>query len=29
MITIPEDVDYLAFGADPDPDNDLNLTNTP
>lgn len=29
MITIPEDVDYLAFGADPDPDNDFNLTNTP
>lgn len=29
MIKIPEDVDYLAFGADPDPDNDLNLTNTP
>ncbi len=29
MINIPEDVDYLAFGADPDPDNDLNLTNTP
>ena len=29
MITIPEDVDYLALGADPDPDNDLNLTNTP
>lgn len=28
-ITIPEDVDYLAFGADPDPDNDHNLTNTP
>ncbi|HMB44238.1 MAG TPA: hypothetical protein VKL21_00300 [Candidatus Methanoperedens sp.] len=28
-ITIPEGVDYLAFGADPDPDNDLNLTNTP
>jgi len=28
-ITIPEDVDYLAFGADPDPDNDYNLTNTP
>jgi len=28
-ISIPEDVDYLAFGADPDPDNDLNLTNTP
>jgi len=26
MITIPEDADYLAFGADPD--NDLNLTNT-
>ena len=29
MIKIPEDVDYLAFGVDPDPDNDLNLTNTP
>jgi len=28
-ITIPEDVDYIAFGADPDPDNDHNLTNTP
>jgi Ca-dependent carbohydrate-binding module xylan-binding len=28
-ITIPEDVDYLAFGADPDPDNDHYLTNTP
>jgi hypothetical protein len=28
-IMIPEDVDYLAFGADPDPDNDHNLTNTP
>ena len=28
-ITIPEDVDFLAFGADPDPDNDYNLTNTP
>jgi hypothetical protein len=28
-ITIPEDVDYLAFGADPDPDNDHNLMNTP
>jgi hypothetical protein len=28
-ITIPEDVDYVAFGADPDPDNDHNLTNTP
>jgi hypothetical protein len=28
-ITIPEDVDYLAFGADPDPDNDHNLKNTP
>jgi len=28
-ITIPEDVDYLAFGADPDPDNDYNLMNTP
>ena len=29
MVTIPEDVDYLAFGVDPDPDNDLNMTNTP
>ncbi|NJD54313.1 MAG: hypothetical protein FIB07_15800 [Candidatus Methanoperedens sp.] len=29
MVTIPEDVDYLAFGVDPDPDNDLNITNTP
>lgn len=28
-IKIPERVDYLAFGADPDPDNDYNLTNTP
>ena len=28
-IKIPEDVDYLAFGADPDPDNDHNLLNTP
>jgi hypothetical protein len=28
-IKIPEDVDYLAFGADPDPDNDHSLTNTP
>ncbi len=28
-IAIPEDVNYLAFGADPDPDNDHNLTNTP
>jgi hypothetical protein len=28
-ITILEDVDYLAFGADPDPDNDHNLTNMP
>ncbi|VVB97273.1 Uncharacterised protein [uncultured archaeon] len=27
-IMIPADVDYLAFGADPDPDNDGNLTNT-
>lgn len=27
-ITIPEDVEYLAFGADPDPDNDFDLTNT-
>ncbi len=27
-ITIPEDVVYLAFGVDPDPDNDDNLTNT-
>ena len=29
MVTIPEDVDYLAFGVDPDPDNDLDMTNTP
>ena len=28
-ITIPEDVNYLAFGADPDPENDGNLANTP
>ena len=28
-IKIPEDVAYLAFGADPDPENDGNLTNTP
>ncbi len=28
-IKIPEGVDYLAFGADPDPENDYNLTNTP
>jgi hypothetical protein len=28
-ITIPDDVEYLAFGADPDPDNDHDLTNTP
>lgn len=27
-IVLPEDVAYLAFGADPDPDNDGNLTNT-
>jgi len=27
-IRIPEDVSYLAFGVDPDPDNDGNLTNT-
>jgi hypothetical protein len=26
-IMIPQDVDYLAFGADPDPDNDHNLAN--
>ncbi|CAG0983478.1 hypothetical protein METP3_02219 [Methanosarcinales archaeon] len=29
MVTIPEDVDYLSFGVDPDPDNDLDMTNTP
>ncbi len=28
-IVLPEDAGYLAFGADPDPDNDGNLTNTP
>lgn len=27
-IVLPEDVGYMAFGADPDPDNDGNLTNT-
>lgn len=27
-IVLPEDVGYLAFGADPDPDNDGDLTNT-
>ncbi len=27
-ITISEDVGYLSFGVDPDPDNDGNLTNT-
>lgn len=27
-VVLPEDVGYLAFGADPDPDNDGNLTNT-
>ena len=27
-IVLPEDTGYLAFGADPDPDNDGNLTNT-
>ncbi len=27
-IKMPEDVGYLAFGVDPDPDNDGNLTNT-
>jgi hypothetical protein len=27
-IVLPEDAEYLAFGADPDPDNDGNLTNT-
>ncbi|VVB84588.1 Uncharacterised protein [uncultured archaeon] len=27
-IVLPEDMGYLAFGADPDPDNDGNLTNT-
>lgn len=28
-ITIPEDIDYLSFGVDPDPENDFDLTNTP
>ncbi|MDP2840783.1 MAG: Ig-like domain-containing protein [Candidatus Methanoperedens sp.] len=27
-IVLPQDVGYLAFGADPDPDNDGDLTNT-
>jgi hypothetical protein len=27
-IVLPEDTGYLAFGADPDPDNDGDLTNT-
>ncbi len=27
-IVLPEDAGYLAFGADPDPDSDGNLTNT-
>lgn len=27
-INIPDDVEYLAFGADPDPDNDNDLTNS-
>jgi len=27
-LVLPQDVGYLAFGADPDPDNDGNLTNT-
>ncbi|TRZ90487.1 MAG: hypothetical protein D4R88_03525 [Methanosarcinales archaeon] len=27
-IVLPQDVGYLAFGVDPDPDNDGNLTNT-
>ncbi len=27
-IVLPEDVRYLAFGVDPDPDNDGNLTNS-
>src|SRR4030067_676215 len=27
-LLIPTDVEYLAFGADPDPDNDGNLKNT-
>ncbi len=27
-IVLPEDTGYLAFGADPDPENDGNLTNT-
>ncbi len=28
-ISISEDEDFIAFGVDPDPDNDYNLTNTP
>ena len=28
MITLPDDIEYMAFGADPDPDNDGNLMNT-
>lgn len=28
-LTIPEEVDYLSFGVDPDPENDNDLTNTP
>ncbi len=28
MITLPDDIEYLAFGADPDPDNDGNLMDT-
>ena len=27
-LVLPQDAGYLAFGADPDPDNDGNLTNT-
>ncbi len=28
MIVLPKDLEYLAFGADPDPDNNGNLTDT-
>ncbi|MCE8425876.1 MAG: hypothetical protein J5U17_08880 [Candidatus Methanoperedens sp.] len=28
-LTIPDDVEFLSFGVDPDPENDHNLTNTP
>lgn len=28
-IILPDEIEYLAFGIDPDPENDGNLTNTP